>query len=1098
MTVMSARHATDAYMGSLSSSKSSYCLATGAAALGGKASGRWLRRMLSGRAVAGVLALLLMGAMAVPAHAQSVTFSGLQTLVASGGRGNPTFAAVDGAGDVFIVDHGSYQVIEVAPNGTQTTVPTSGLNNPNGIALDKAGDIFVADVGNNRVVEVPYLGNGTYGSQTTIPATGLSHPYGVALDAAGDIFIADTGNKRVVELPYLGNGAYGTQTQVPLSGLADPFGVALDGAGDVFVADFGATSILELPYLGSGNYGTQVSIGSALGGRPIGGPEGVAVDVNGNVFAADTNNNRVVEIPYLGNGSYGAQFTVGSGLNAPTGVAVDGQGDVFIVDNGNDRTVEVQTVAANFGQVKVGENGTLTLTYNISANDNTNVVIYSASVVTQGATGLDFTSLADSCVSIYLASATCSVQVQFAPGAAGLRQGAVQLGTNIGTITTLLRGVGEGPAVAFPGGPQVTVASAASPQGVALDGSGNLFVSEYINGRTFALLEFPAAGGEITIATDFNAPGGLAVDGAGNVFVADGSNNRVVEFPAGCTSSACQITVPTSGLNTTADVFVDGAGNLLIADESNHRIVEETVGCQAPPCQTTLLSQADSYFYPLGVAVDTLGNLFTDDGVQNVFELPSVGTLSTLGTDFEDPAGLRLDAADDVFVADFFHNRVQEIPFGCTSNDCQVTVGSGIGNPIAVATDGAGDVYVADGSNNRVVEVQRSQAPTLSFGSIQVNSTSSPQTVAIQNIGNQPLTFASFAASTNFVVDSGSTTCSTSSPLAVGATCNVGVDFSPTTTGPLTGTLTFTDNALNAASATQNVSLQGTGTPGTYQLTTGANPINGGTVTPSSGPFAANSVVNVTATANAGYVFTGWTGNVANASSASTTVTMTSAQSVTANFVASQLLISQSTLNFGTVYLNNGFHELPITITNVSASTVTISGATIVPGTADAAAYKIVEYCKGQLKPKQKCSLAVDFLADAVGTQTATLNILDNAVGNPQQVSLTANVIDPVAALSPKPLMFGPHPVNSQTTLPVQLTNSGQTDLTVGNITIGGANGGDYSQSNNCLGTLTPTASCTIEVTFTPSAKGGRGATLTVSGNMLTGKTTMSISGTGH
>jgi archaellum component FlaF (FlaF/FlaG flagellin family) len=107
-------------------------------------------------------------------------------------------------------------------------------------------------------------------------------------------------------------------------------------------------------------------------------------------------------------------------------------------------------------------------------------------------------------------------------------------------------------------------------------------------------------------------------------------------------------------------------------------------------------------------------------------------------------------------------------------------------------------------------------------------------------------------------------------------------------------------------------------------------------------------------------------------------------------------------------------------------------------------------------------------------------------------------VIDPVADLSPKPLMFGQHPVSSQTTLPVQLTNGGQTDLTISNIAIAGANAGDFSQSNSCPSTLAPTASCTIEVTFTPSAKGGRGATLTVSGNMATGKATMELYGIGH
>ena len=532
--------------------------------------GRRLRPKLAGRALAAVCALVLLpGAFSIPARAQSVTFAGLQTTVAGGGRGNPTFAAVDGAGDVFIVDHGSYQVIEVAPNGAQTTVPTSGLNNPNGIALDKAGDVFVADVVNNRVVEVPYLGNGGYGTQTTVPATGLKHPYGVGLDAAGDLFIADTGNSRVVELPNLGNGNYGTQTQVPFSGLAAPFGVALDGAGDVFIADVANTYIVEVPYLGGGNYGTQVAIGSGMGGPPIGGPEGVAVDENGDVFAADTNNSRVLEIPYLGNGNYGAQFTVGSGLNQPTGVAVDGQGDVFIVDNGNDRTVEVQRIAANFGDVAVGSNSTLTLNYNITANDNTNVVIYSASVVTQGAAGLDFTDVAEQRVTSYFSSATCSVEVQFAPGAPGLRQGAVQFGTNIGTITTLLRGVGEAPRLVFPGGPEITVNNGWYPSGVATDAAGNIYMSGYPGDGLYGyVIVIPPGCNSSSCYKQWGsgwiAPGELAVDGAGNTYVPGTYGPAVTSIvPQGCTSSSCETTVG-SGISSPAAVALDGAGDIYI------------------------------------------------------------------------------------------------------------------------------------------------------------------------------------------------------------------------------------------------------------------------------------------------------------------------------------------------------------------------------------------------------------------------------------------------------------------------------------------------------------------------------------------------------
>jgi uncharacterized repeat protein (TIGR02543 family) len=838
----------------------------------------------------GLCALLLLVAMAVPAHSQSVTFAGLQTTVPASGLENPTYAAVDGAGDVFIVNHGSNNVVKVTPGGVQTTVPTNGLNNPNGIAVDQAGDVFVADVVNNRVVEVPYLGNGAYGAQTTVPAA-LSHPYGVALDAAGDVFISDTGNKRVVELPYMGSGNYGTQITLPFSGLGGPSGVALDAAGDVFAADGGATSILELPYLGGGNYGTQVSIGSGLGGRPIGGPEGVAVDANGDVFAADTNNNRVLEIPYLGNGNYGGQFTVGSGLNQPIGVAVDGKGDVFIVDNGNRRVEEVQTVAANFGQINIGSNQQLTLNYNISANDGPDVVvIFSTSVVTQGAAGLDFTLLSDGCTHTYLQSGTCSVEVQFAPGAPGLRQGALQFGvalggsTNQSTITTLLRGVGEAPQLVFPGGPLLTVNNGWYPAGVATDAAGNIYMSGYPGGGLHGYVFVIPPGCNSSSCykqwgSGWIGMGELAVDGAGNTYVPSSFGPVVTSIvPQGCTSSSCETTVG-SGISSPAAVALDGAGDIYIADEYNgHPLYEvRVVGGQ-----TTVGSGVDSSD---AVAVDDLGDVFVTSFSQGTtLEVPSVGLQSNLAPWLGGGGALATDAAGDVYFSDGY--SVTEVPAGCASSACDIALPGGYGSVGGLALDSAGNLYIPD-ENGPLYEVQRSQPPALSFPSTMVGVTSSALTVAIQNIGNQPLTFSNFAASTNFVVDSGSTTCSESSPLAVGATCNVGVDFAPTTTGPLAGTLTVTDDALNASAATQTISLSGTGSPILYALTTAASPSAGGTVT-AGGSYAANTLVPLTATANPGYIFSGWTasaGSFSDANSATTSFTMPAqAASVTANF----------------------------------------------------------------------------------------------------------------------------------------------------------------------------------------------------------------------
>ena len=72
-----------------------------------------------------------------------------------------------------------------------------------------------------------------------------------------------------------------------------------------------------------------------------------------------------------------------------------------------------------------------------------------------------------------------------------------------------------------------------------------------------------------------------------------------------------------------------------------------------------------------------------------------------------------------------------------------------------------------------------------------------------------------------------------------------------------------------------------------YQLALSASPAAGGTFTPASGGFYdSGSVVPVTATANSGYSFTSWTGPVASAGSASTTVTMVAPETVSANFTA--------------------------------------------------------------------------------------------------------------------------------------------------------------------------------------------------------------------
>ncbi len=225
-----------------------------------------------------------------------------------------------------------------------------------------------------------------------------------------------------------------------------------------------------------------------------------------------------------------------------------------------------------------------------------------------------------------------------------------------------------------------------------------------------------------------------------------------------------------------------------------------------------------------------------------------------------------------------------------------------------------------------------------------------------------------------------------------------------------------------------------------------------------------------------------------------TNVVATATQNFTLD--VSGLNLSPSNLSFGTVYLNSS-HTLPVTVTNVGSTTVTVSGVSITPGTANAAAYTAVNHCTTPLKAGKSCVIDVTFKADAEGTLTATLNLMDNAVGMPQHVGLTGNVIDPVAQFSPTKLAFGTQAVGTSTTLPVQLTNSGETPLDISNISIGGADAGDFSQTNDCPAILPATMSCTISVTFDPTAKKARTGTLIVADNVAAGQSTVALTGTG-
>jgi Cep192 domain 4 len=113
-------------------------------------------------------------------------------------------------------------------------------------------------------------------------------------------------------------------------------------------------------------------------------------------------------------------------------------------------------------------------------------------------------------------------------------------------------------------------------------------------------------------------------------------------------------------------------------------------------------------------------------------------------------------------------------------------------------------------------------------------------------------------------------------------------------------------------------------------------------------------------------------------------------------------------------------------------------------------------------------------------------------------VSAETTASAPAVSLSPTSLSFGNHQVNTTSAAQtVTLTNSGNAALTIKGIGLSGPNSGDFHQQHTCSSTLAAGASCTISVTFTPTAEGNRSASLSIADNASGSPQSVALSGTG-
>lgn len=705
---------------------------------------------------------------------------------------SPVGLCIDTSGNMFVADHNTNLIRKITPDGIVTTLAGSGsigsangigtnasFNRPIDVKADNSGNVFVADRDNHRIRRVntvtgvvDTLSGVDAGFVDGIQGARFNSPHGLCFDTSGNLFVADGYNHSIRQInldtklvtTLAGTSSSGFVNAIGSSARFNfPTGLVADTSGNLFVAE-PSNHLVRKINIGSRMVTTLAGDAGNVNGWYADGiganpsfsyPWGLTTDNNGNIFVVNgairkitpdgnvkTIVGRIITNPFFLDGN-----SSDACFSGPSDIALDNSGNMFVADLHSHciRKVDSNGVVTTLAGNRLAALADGTGTGNPPSFNNP----WGITVDTSGNTFI-----------------------------ADLANNVIRKMTPDGVVTTLAGSGNSG----FADGTGIN-ASFYGPHDLTVDTSGNLFVVDSINHRirkiviSTGVVTTIAGNGVLSYAdgpgtsASFKFPRGICIDRSGNLFIADTDSHRirriiistgVVSTLAGTalgigTSGSTDGTGTSASFNSPFGVAVDINGNLFVADTYNQRIRKITFPNGLIPAGgvvTTIAGQANIgfadgtgaaalFYYPTGVVVDAIGNLFICDKDNNrIRKMTPGGVVTTVAgnaqqswvdgvgasASFNQPPRLAFDPSGNLVVADGLNHKIRKVTLDGVVTTLAgnvrgfadgVSTGSipSFNNPLDIAVDANGNMFVADTDNHRIRKVTPNGVVTTIAGS---------------------------------------------------------------------------------------------------------------------------------------------------------------------------------------------------------------------------------------------------------------------------------------------------------------------------------------------------------------------------------------------